>query len=661
MLSRWLIQANAATPVPPEASGQTLVLREEMALPTINASNLGTFTSVSTGEAWGQLPNGPTWLATAGDQSTRRNWSTAIRGKTAAEVSSAVTTFAARRNFTAATRGIISFWIRPGDFRPGSSSSVFFTLHTGVGDQNFQIVSASGSTTWNMPFSGTVSVNTPIVADEWYNVHFYWNSTDKTVAKVFDASGNVVYLNTTVTAFPVSVSGFSVTSYATGFQYNWSGRIGPISLYSVTNETDGVKQTSGMLPPNNEPIRWTILPDGVGATDYTTRTISGWAALATARARSVVSERFKGWQNTETLGDASYSTLTDSASKRAWWVDWDAGKRTATGDVCEFSAGVYRVSSNEFRSGRGVTYKNGPSVAAHAPELRCCESLTGTWSQPDAVNYPKVWQYDGATRVNRHVWGAAWQSFTPYSHTTDTLATNLTAINGREWACYTRPSTGVTYISLPVGTTPASIGPLEGSVGVGLQWGGSYVTGLCVCASASYDYSVGNGGSKALANYLLGVEHVENGITVVNNVKALRYAKHAHAVTASQADLFAIFKAMDVGYAPPANSGNFGVGTGDYTPLVDYNGLNTTVTPSKIVTIYDTVTEQNPTEPADGSAVAAASRRTMYYAHGEGAFTQVIALTVVKNPAAAMFTPENFNGSPVPGSHAALEVINPRP
>lgn len=662
MLSRWLISSSSATAVPAEATGQTLVLREEMPQATLNASNLGTFTSVSTGEAWGQLPNGPTWLGTAGDQSTRRNWSTALAGN-GLSGNPVVPAFAGRRDFTGVTRGIISVWVRPGDFRNGVSERRFLTAHTSAGDLQWAVYSNNFVANFSVGYGfGTQLVDVAITQDEWYQVQWYWSSADKSVTKIWDVSGNLVYHRESTLAFGVTVTGFTVTSSAPTGQWQFTGRMGPVSVYSVTNETDGVKQTSGMLPPTNEQIRWTILPDGTGATDYQTRTISGWSALAQARSRGVISERYNGWKRTDTLANAGYDTLTDSASKRAWWVAWDAGLIAPQGDVCEFAAGVYRVTaSSPLTAGRGVTYKNGPGVSAFAPDIRCTEQLLGTWSRPDSVNYPKVWQYDGATLVNRHVWGASWQSFTPYSHTTDTLATNLAALNGREWACYTRPSTGVTYISLPTGTTPASIGPLEGSTGAGIGWNGSYVNGLLLNASATYNFGVGTGGDKALGAYLVGVDHVRNGITVVNNVRALRYAKHAHAVVTAQPEMFCIFKALDVGFAPPSNSGNFGVGTGDFTALVDYNGIDPGATPSKFVSIYDGVTESLPTEPGDGSSTAVASRRQMYYAHGIGAFTGIIAKTVVKDPVAAMLTPSNFNGSPVPSSHVEFEVINPRP
>lgn len=664
-----LMLAISTIPLPAaDQSGQTLLWRETFRDATIDAATPGTLTTVEAGSMLGGLPNGPTWK----DDGQEVSWSGAIRNRTNDEAKLTLAVFDGYREIPeeAAKSGMVSLWLRPSS-RQEMRPSGFFHLETSQGRVGVGMVTLPDGqvaiTTDPKILGEIMSRKDPdpstyqlIPMDEWVLLWFVYSpelGIELWAQKSPDAGPVRVGL-----ARPPgdrTIQGVRFRSAGSANQGSFAGRIGPAAVHAIQSMDAAKGGPSGYKWPTNDPTVWRVSPDAK-AQNIQERIIGGFDNLREALSNNVILAReTKAW--TTTSGENSgYSTLPDAASMRQWWLDWVDGKHKPMGDRIEFEPGIYRVSSFPIRQHGGMHYTLVPGAPDFSADLRMSESLTESWSQVSA-DFPRVWQYDGPPMPSRHVWGKDWESFNVF-FTTEGKDTAIAALNDRPWACYTDPESGITYISLPDGMTPEKIAPLEGSKPMGFDWRGAWLGKLLIQGGARYKHGE-KSGDKALAGYALGVS-TGPMITIIE-ARGLRCSKHPAALVGNSSEGLCIWHKTDVGFDPPGEAPNdpvgFGVGTGAFTPLVDYSSAPTTEeNPGRIVTIYDGVTYREPTEPGDGTTNAKPPRRAMYYSHGSSTNAKMFALTVVRDPDPAMFTIKP--GAPIPPqdqrkSHSAFEII----
>lgn len=657
--------------------GQTMLWRETFGRAEISPGTPGTLDGVEEGVLLGNLPNGPTW------QENGRNvsWSAAIRSKTPEEQKSGATTFDGFRRLPEelAERGMVSLWIRPSSrqsIQPGAFFQIedtsqgkprtLFSVKMATLPGNRLLLSMNGDAITKKADEEFVADNAIIVPlDEWA---LLWIAYDRAVgAELWIQTGksNAPKLVTRMDSPGGGWLAGRVRLLASGLanQGSFAGRIGPLAACRIDSLEAAQHAPGGYFWPDNKPATWTVAPEE-NRHDITKRLLGGWKGLSDAIRDNVVLSRVANAWTDQDGNPAGYETLPDAAAKKKWWLDWKKGRYLPMGDRVEFEPGIYRGKPLPLSNHGGIHYTPVSGAPDYSVDVRGSVPLTGSWTQPDAAQYPRVWRYEGPPKIRRHVWGKDWQSFNVFFTTKGTAAT-IEALNSRPWAAHA-DAEGVTYISLPDGVTPDQIGPLEGSESDGFAWSGAWLGRLLIQATAAYRHTEATA-DQAIGAYALGVTSGPM-ITIIEG-RGLRCAKHPAAFVGTSSEGLCIWHEADIGFDPPGRAENdppeFGVLRGAFTPLVDYSSApSSKENPGRIVTIYDGVTYREPTEPGDGTANAKPARRAMYFTHGtriSGIKTShIFALTVVRNPWPTMFHEDpkiaNFPTEP-PLTHVAFEVL----
>lgn len=664
-----LVVGVAFADVPSETAGQTLLWRETLSGNVVNPANPGTLTAVDGGELLGRLPNGPTWI----ENGTPVSWSAAIRNRTEAEGAVGTTVFNGYRDVPAAAaqRGMVSIWIRPTARQP-MNPGTFFHLDrsdssTPLGVPMVRLsngtfaICASQTVANSLANNGTpnTSLYRVVPSDEWVQLWFVYDPSIGVELWMRQSANDAPdFVGTLLGPGNRTIRAIRLRAVGQAFQGNFAGRVGPVSLYSLSSVAAGRQSPGGFLWPTNAKTVWTVSPN---AADHNlqARVIGGFDELSNALRRNVILGRESNAWVDELGNPAGYATVPTAADKRQWWLEWEQGRRFPTGDRVEFLPGLFRGRELPVLNHGGIQYTLTEGAAPYSTEIRMSVPLLAGWSRPDPAR-PRVWRYDGNLVPKRHVWGRDWQSFQVFFTTAGTDAA-ITALNGRPWAAYTH-SDGTTYISLPDGMSPDQIGPMEGTLPGTLNWSGGWLGKLLIQGSSMYNHTSGSA-DQAVAGYAIGVT-ARRAITVLEG-RALRCAKHPTALVGNQSEGLVIWYKVDVGFDPPGRAptdpAGFGVSSGAFTPLVDYtSGAADATNPGRIVTIYDGVTYLEATEPGDGTRIARPPRRSMYYAHGDGTNSKMFALTVVRDPWPFMFSlnPEIPSFPTTPSiNHVAFEVL----
>jgi hypothetical protein len=355
-----------------------------------------------------------------------------------------------------------------------------------------------------------------------------------------------------------------------------------------------------------------------------------------------------------------YQTLGNVVSRRQFVVDYIAGKITTNSinDTITLANGTYRPAATLSLYTAPVGVKLAGSGTS---EIRFSTVLSGSWTAPDGA-YPKLWEYASTVALGGVPYAPGRLAFLPVF--TSTLATAKTYLNTYDYCCWVSPS-GDLWVSLPTGETPATLAALtptgvwEYALGSMPDWTGGMAENLKLSGITSVNYAAGS--SDRVGGAYGWWTNGANLTTIFVACTAEGYTKHVMASVGTLAEGLTIYDRPRYGGQPPAiiDAWN-GVGTGDYSPLVDYTSDDTVQ--GSIVSAYIDPGESDAgflAVPGRATGNDRASSVAPYVTHTNGGPGHPFALTMF------VFSgdcPANYFGAgtpPVarPVSHKAFELL----
>ena len=464
------------TPIPPENTNQTLIWRETWTtgIPKIvDASHLGTFDGVTLGGVVAGVQDGPTWLGTPGDQTTRQRWCSAVPD--AHDSNGGGNSFQGYRLLSGGLPncGVISLWLRPtGRFGQAASStqqSVF--LFTDSSAQNFGFIlsllpySPTGIRFANL--LGGAPAGPVISPNSWCLAWLAWeNDVWETWAQAEGSSPQQLSgsSNSGGAGFPRSSAARAYVDFSGGQSHpSFCGQAGPMSLHSATNMAAARIGPGGYLWPRDSGPYPTFTVDPISGNDA--NLLGPWRTYTAFQQACdqliIMGNPSKNISSGGAVVGLSDFPTADSRDELGQAVV--SGWAKPYGPTVNFLRGrhIHNTDWKFSPSGCFLNIKEGAVLSA-------ADTMNGSWVRDDAGNHPKCWRYTGAvgtgySLAGRTVWANDRRAFTPV------FGANLSAaqstLDATDWAVYT-DSSGSTTISLPSGTNINSVGisPLWGSV-----------------------------------------------------------------------------------------------------------------------------------------------------------------------------------------------------
>lgn len=621
--------ASPPVPLPPENPGLTPVsgfpvtFGAGSAAQEFKAANLGPFSAFPTGSMFGGLAGGVTCNDSAGVRRVVRAGVPFL--DPAALPSSGTTTLDGTISIPGSPHQfIIGGFVKPaGGITPSNQivaqlKPITFMLginwlgFDGNGFGHFRLLDP------NQTQDQTVTIEPDQWAQWWYVVRNNGDAGDFTELWVRTSSGGAA-VRASFALFPGGLN-FGYT----GLQFTWpyvsnqspfAGSLGPVHCYTYDTDAHARAGPGAVLWPDYSPTTYSVQAGGSDAA------ITGpWATkdgAITALNRNVVqhdASRPIYWAGMR-YGRVN---LPDRASRYALAKAIVQGAARQTGDVIRYTAPVtFRDTLvREWNQQGGVKWDfNGSLLLRTAP-------MNGTWTAFSSAGGVDTFRYDaggtglgGVVKINREVWGPNWESFLH--------ANDVAGVQGGTYRQFTSPTggdAGKTYISLPTGTTPGSLGTFEGNNGEitqtpnpELQWYGQWVKGVTTrggrayvstSVNQSYDFAANAGGTASDGST----------VTVFENCIAERYGKHAFAITGNGLDE-GLYVTSGCGgrYGPPdANYAN-------YEPFAEYTAHDASaIAPGQgVVVHYLPVNPGGLAEEVQGTTGGrAASGQNVHIMHG---------------------------------------------
>jgi hypothetical protein len=693
-------------PIPAVASGQTLRWRETWDSTPTNASP-GVWTAVTdnSGRITGGINGGPTVYKI--DGTTRNRYVSGHHIPSAADVTSGYTpkklsVTTPNSLFTAAVPSMVHTWFRP------SSATIYSLLSAGghrailemtdaFNNPYFQFDVISGfspgagdhggeykvrfSKLWATTYDGPW-----IPIGEWCEVWVICHHNTNTMKGYVRYNGiTTLVMDTTTGGAPANPRIVVNRGGVWANQQQYSGQVGPISLYELTNVAAGATGPTDYLPPNAVDEAWTVHSQ-TGNDANINGPLATFGGVVTAfheqriPCRSLaVGTSGSGYIN-YSAGGSYYSAGSSSARstlRGQLESAFVAGtESTHRGPVITFTPGdqlTVPSGGADLRSvGTGIKWKFNGAV------LRMDEPLDGAWTEV-ATN---VWRYDGSNRAKRHVFGGTTVTTDANGRITgyhrvkyiNCQASNYAAaeplIQAKPYS-YWVDGSGVTYVYAE--SDPASLnlrGSVEGAlrIGSGSQfWTGSVVDGGYVVGGNTVNCLAGLN-DRATANYNYGVD-TGPYLTIFRNCIACEYGKHAWALVGGSIHGMMILVNPVGEFAPPdivGGSNEYGVGISDWSTWVDYTSASTSVgSPGRIVTSYykpsHPLQHSKPGYDSDYDSFSGSDRT--YYTHGTGVSSKQFELTVTTfdeqyNPGGVdYFWPSNTEPSLPLGTHVDYTIV----
>ena len=614
--------------VPAARAGMTLLFEEKFAA---DGWGPGWTATTNSGLVKGGINNGPTLF----DGTANFRKCMAAGKKSYAVLSAGYTLPTAYYTKSAATEAIcMSFWVRPSQ-HSAVNAAVARTNDNFANTIDTCSITCDSPERFRFEFtthgSPTVAENSAwLPTGEWYLV---WCAVEKAVGRcwfVRDKFGTVTrFARTTINAlfaFQTDLRmGFFPPNTA-AFQPGFSGQMAGFRVHqcdswatACTGPTDWIWPTDG--------VTYSVDP----STGSDSNVNGPWQSVDAAMQKindCVVMGSSINWVAANDGTSQDYISLGETGARRQFVVDYLAGRHIPNpiNDSIVFANGTYRPSSQLVLHSAPVGVRMSGSGAT---EFRLASVLSGSWTNPDGA-YPLLWRYSATVNVNGVPYAPGQVAFLPVF--TTSLATAKTYLNISSWRCWVSPS-GDLWVSLPSGVTPSGLvastpGVWEFAIGSMPDFAGGIVDSIKVSGLTYVDYGAGPnervGGAYGWS--------ASNGslTTVFKDCIAEGYTKHVMASVCSVAEGMVIYLRPRYGGQPPSLvDANSGIGTGDYSALVDYSSADS-VDGNRINVYVDPDTSSAGFIASPGSAVGIArpSGQAPYITHTNGGPGRPFALTM---------------------------------
>lgn len=506
--------------VPAERSGFTLVWRDNNlaagSVPgEVTAAAPGSFWDVVLdGRAVAGVPDGPSWLTTAGDQSTKVRRCTAIPDTIS--LVAGHTSFVGRKNVSLPTSGCIPLWIRPTmKFGQGGATNQQLVLYfTNGSDGGITTIGPRPGGTRQIDVTGTAG-GPALTQGEWALLYVAWDGDNiKVYVKTSPDSEPQLVRSTTWSRSAIA----RVYVYAGGGPAApaFSGQIAGFAMFSTPNMATAELGPTGYV--------W---PTAAGA-------VPAWSMDASAGSDA---NALGPWQTFGRLVQAVDDSVVMGSSNRiiewngspigrAGLVNADAavslGKQLSAGEIDQacpevvFEPGVYLGHTARWKGPAYCKFRF--KAGAY---LDAATAMPSSWTSIGSNMYT----YTGTASIGRHVWGANNQAFYPALVLNATTLADVNSImSANPWYCWSSPS-GVTTISLPAGVTPTSIGPMIGTIPsvTSPEWVGNWVKGCVARYWRAWIYNAAD------VNHLVQLNcyqsDVPTSVTIYEDCKSIRWGR----------------------------------------------------------------------------------------------------------------------------------------
>jgi hypothetical protein len=394
------------------------------------------------------------------------------------------------------------------------------------------------------------------------------------------------------------------------FIYRWAGtpyappiegRVAMLRPYIASTYANAQSQPSDFLWPTNERTIYKVTSPTDFANKVNDNQILGRYANATT----------------------TYANCPTAANKSAAYDSYVAGALNSLGDKAILPAGDVDIGSVAML-GQGIGIE---LTSAGSTRILLGDTMSGSWTQPDAAGASKVWQFIGTNVTNRVPWIVNGVNFTPFICTVGaSFAAVKAALQAKEYSYYTT-SAGATYICLPTGTNPNTL-TFKGSKAIpNFDLTGMFCKGnIEVTLGTLIDCTDTNAYGRVIQNNpVITYASMLKVFTIIDGWTFSHYSKHALTATGAS-DGGAVFRRnVTYQYGPPALTGvgqEYGIYfTGAASSDVDYSSIASSPgSPGEMVAIYDSPIVNNVAIAIEGTngGRALAAGELGWYGHGDG-------------------------------------------